>query len=100
MDVTVDFVANILRLGLSFVFISSNISGRVVDLTANARRFVGGDDKSSFGAIGCGCIGSGGGGGGSSFVVCKINCCCVDPCVRTVYCVPPGDVHKVATCCC
>jgi hypothetical protein len=54
MDVTVDFVANILRLGLSFVFISSNISGRAVDLTANARRFVGGDDKSSFGAIGCG----------------------------------------------
>jgi hypothetical protein len=54
MGVTVDFVANILRLGLSFVFISSNVSGRVVDLTANARRFVGGDDNSSFGAIACG----------------------------------------------
>lgn len=51
---TVDFVAKILRLGLSFESISSNVSGRVVDFTANARRFVGGDDKSSFGAMACG----------------------------------------------
>ncbi len=77
------------------------MSCRVVDLTANARRFVGGDERSSFGAIACGWIGGGGGGNcSSSFVDCKINCCCVDPCVRTVYCVPPGDVHNVATCCC
>jgi len=30
------------------------MSCRVVDLTANARRFVGGDERSSFGAIACG----------------------------------------------
>jgi hypothetical protein len=98
MGVTVDFVANILRLGLSFISSYVSDGGGIVDLTANARRF-GGDDRSSFGAISCGC---GGGGGGSLIgAACKINCCCwAGACVRTVYCVPPGDVHKVATCCC
>ena len=73
----------------------------VVDLTANARRF-GGEERSSFGAINCGCGGGGGGSGSLIGAACKINCCCcwAGPCVRTVYCVPPGDVQRVATCCC
>lgn len=74
-----DFVANILRLGL--LFISSNVSDAVcaaatVDLTANARRF-GGEDGSSFGAIGCGCGGGGACTAGSvGNADCRINCCC------------------------
>lgn len=98
-------MANILRLGLSSIFISSNVSVvDIVDLTAKARRF-GVEEGSSFGAIGCGCDGGGGGAAAAAGswigADCKINCCCccgAEPCVRMVYCVPPGDVHKVATC--
>lgn len=50
IGVTVDLVAKILRRGRSFT--SSKVSpADMVDLTANARR-LGGEERSSFGAIG------------------------------------------------
>ena len=76
IDETVDFVAKILRRGLSFISSYVSLVGNV-DLTAKARRF-GGEERSSLGAISCG--GGGGGGGAAaaivgSVVVCRMNCC-------------------------
>lgn len=66
---TVDLVAKIFRRGRSATLISSNVgSARLagaVDFTANARRLVGGDERSSLGAIGCGAGAGGGGGAGA-----------------------------------
>lgn len=117
---TVDLVAKILRRGRSLALISSNVAAAapppaadvvstrlaaVVDFTANARRLVGGDERSSFGAMGWGGGGGATGATGSAagaavVVVCKMNCCWVGAWVNTVYCVPPGEVHSVACCVC